>query len=806
MILIAVAAALLLALVLLYAGQGLWAWVVPIGLLLAYWAGRGIDSPLAFALVAGPFVLFALVFGLAPLRRMVVSGPLMRFMAPFFPRMSDTERTALEAGTVWWDADLFSGAPDWRKLLHFQPKPLSDKERRFLEGPCQELCRMVDDWKVHQEAGLSPAVFEFMKKQGFLGMIIPEEFGGLGFSAIANSAVVTKVSSRSVTAAVIIMVPNSLGPAELLRHYGTEDQKRHWLPRLARGEEIPCFSLTEPGAGSDAGGLTSTGVVCKGTWEGQEVLGMRLNWNKRYSTLGPIATVIGLAFRLHDPDHLLGEKEDLGITVALVPSRLPGVDHKSLHDPLSIPFINGPTTGKDVFLPLEFIIGGPKMAGQGWRMLMECLSAGRSISLPGLATGAAQWSTRVTSAYAVVREQFGMSIGRFEGIEAPLARIGGTTYWLNAMRWVTAGAVDAGGKPAVLSAIAKAWSTEAMRHVVNDAMDIQGGAGISRGPRNTLAHVYQALPIGITVEGANILTRSMIVFGQGAIRCHPYALREIQTAQAGDVEGFDDAFFGHVGFMGRNAARAFLLGLTGGALVSTPPLGTSRKPMKQLSRLSAAFALVSDAAMGTIGGDLKRRELISGRLADALAWMYVGSVSIRRFVEDAEPARDRPFFLWATQTAAFQVQEALRGVLDNLPNRLAAWALRPIVFPLGARIRPPSDRTSTAVARAMLDGGEARVALSRDIFVPGEDDPGLGRLERALKATVACEPLRKKLREAIKAKTLPRLEESELLALAVEKAVITAEESKKLREAAEMRWDAVQVDAFTPAEYRALRG
>jgi acyl-CoA dehydrogenase len=374
------------------------------------------------------------------------------------------------------------------------------------------------------------------------------------------------------------------------------------------------------------------------------------------------------------------------------------------------------------------------------------------------------------------------------------------------MRWVTAGAVDAGGKPAVLSAIAKAWSTEAMRHVVNDAMDIQGGAGISRGPRNTLAHVYQALPIGITVEGANILTRSMIVFGQGAIRCHPYALREIQTAQAGDVEGFDDAFFGHVGFMGRNAARAFLLGLTGGALVSTPPLGTSRKPMKQLSRLSAAFALVSDAAMGTIGGDLKRRELISGRLADALAWMYVGSVSIRRFVEDAEPARDRPFFLWATQTAAFQVQEALRGVLDNLPNRLAAWALRPIVFPLGARIRPPSDRTSTAVARAMLDGGEARVALSRDIFVPGEDDPGLGRLERALKATVACEPLRKKLREAIKAKTLPRLEESELLALAVEKAVITAEESKKLREAAEMRWDAVQVDAFTPAEYRALRG
>jgi len=805
MVLITVLAVLLLALVLLYAGQGLWAWVAPIGILLACWALRGIDSPVAFAIVAVAFVLLAIVFGLAPIRRVIVSGPVMRFMAPFFPRMSDTERTALEAGTVWWDADLFSGAPDWRKLLHFQPKPLSDKERKFLEGPCQELCRMVDDWKVHQQAGLSPEIFEYMKSQGFLGMIIPEAFGGLGFSAIANSSVVTKVSSRSVTAAVIIMVPNSLGPAELLLHYGTDEQKRHWLPRLARGEEIPCFSLTEPGAGSDAGGLASTGVVCKGTWEGKEVLGMRLNWNKRYSTLGPVATVIGLAFRLHDPDHLLGEKEDLGITVALVPSRLPGVEHKNLHDPLSIPFINGPTTGKDVFVPLDAIVGGAKMAGQGWRMLMECLSAGRSISLPGLATGAAQWSTRVTSAYAVVREQFGMSIGRFEGIEAPLARIGGTTYWLNAMRWVTAGVVDAGGKPAVISAIAKAWSTEAMRRVVNDAMDIQGGAGISRGPRNTLAHVYQALPIGITVEGANILTRSMIVFGQGAIRCHPYALREIQAAQAGDVRGFDEAFFGHVGFMARNAARSFLLGLTGGALASTPPLG-SRDVMKKFSRLSAAFALVSDAAMGTIGGDLKRKELISGRLADALAWMYVGSVAIRRFVEDAEPSRDLPFFRWATQEAAYQVQEALRGVLDNLPNRFAACLLRPMVFPAGARARPPSDRVSTAVARAMLEGSDARAALSRDIYVPGEDDPGLGRLERALRMTVACEPLRKKLRDAVRAKTLPRAEESELLDLGVEKKVITAEEAKRLREAAAARWDAVQVDEFDPAAYRALRG
>jgi acyl-CoA dehydrogenase len=806
MTLLVLLGALILAISLLYSGHGLWAWVAPIALLLAFWARAGIDSPVLFAALAVPFVLLAIVFGIAPLRGALVSSRLLRLMSPMFPRMSDTERTALEAGTVWWDAELFSGAPNWRKLLEFHPKALSDKERRFLEGPCEELCRKVDDWKVHQEAGISPEIFEFIKKNGFMGMIIPEEFGGLGFSAIANSSVVTKVSSRSVTAAVIIMVPNSLGPAELLRHYGTEEQKRNWLPRLARGEEVPCFSLTEPAAGSDAGGLTSRGVVCKGTWEGREVLGMRLTWDKRYSTLGPVATLIGLAFRLHDPEHLLGDKEDLGITVALVPSKLPGVDHKRLHDPLSIPFINGPTLGKDVFLPLDFIIGGPKMAGQGWRMLMECLSAGRSISLPGLATGAAQWCTRVCGAYASIREQFGLPIGRFEGIEAPLARIGGTTYWLNAMRWLTAGAVDAGGKPAVISAIAKAWSTEAMRRVVNDAMDIQGGAGISRGPRNTLAHAYQAVPIGITVEGANILTRSMIVFGQGAIRCHPWALKEIQAAHAGDVDGFDEALFGHVGFIFRNAARSFVLGLTDGAVAGAPVGGTTGRALKRLSRLSAAFALTSDFAMGSLGGGLKRKERISGRLADALAWMYIASATARRFVEDGENARDRPFMRWSTAEAFWQVQEALRGVIDNLPNRPAAYVLRALVFPLGPRLKPPSDRLASTVARALLDGGEARIALTRDIFVPPESDPALGRLEHALRLTLACEPARQRIRDAIKAKALPRLEEHELYDPAVAKGVITSDESRRLREAAEARWDAVQVDAFTPEDYRALRG
>jgi acyl-CoA dehydrogenase len=798
--------ALVLAVVLLYVGRPLFAWTVPIAALLVVWAVRGIESSGLFVAVAVVFALLAVVFGLPAVRRVVVSGHVMRFLAPIFPRMSDTERTALEAGTVWWDAELFSGAPDWKKLVEFEPKPLSPKERKFLDGPCEELCRKLDDWKVHQEGGLSPEIFDFIKQKGFMGMIIPEEYGGLGFSAIANSSVVTKVSSRSVTAAVIVMVPNSLGPAELLRHYGTDEQKDRWLPRLAKGEEVPCFSLTEPAAGSDAGGLRSKGVVCKGTFDGKEVLGMRLTWDKRYSTLGPVATLIGLAFRLLDPDHLLGAQEDLGITVALVPSNLPGVDHKKLHDPLSIPFINGPTVGKDVFLPLDFIIGGPKMAGQGWRMLMECLSAGRSISLPGLATGASQWCTRVTGAYASIREQFGLSIGRFEGIEAPLARVAGTTYWLNAMRWLTAGAVDAGGKPAVISAIAKAWSTEAMRRVVNDSMDIQGGAGISRGPRNTLAHVYSAVPIGITVEGANILTRSMIVFGQGAIRCHPYALKEMQAALAKDVEGFDAAFFGHVGFIAKNAARSFVHAITDGRLASAPVDGIAGRAFERLTRLSASFTLVSDFAMGTLGGSLKRKEMLSGRLADALAWMYVGSAAAKKFVAEGQPARDRALVRWATEEAAYQTQEALRGILANLPSRPAAWLLHALVFPLGPRMRPPSDRLCAEIARSILDGGEARAALSRDIYVPKDDDPALGRLERALRLTAECHTSRQRIHEAVKAKMLPRLEERELYDIAVEKKVITPGQAAALREAAEARWDAIQVDAFDPDAYRALRG
>ncbi|HEY5657596.1 MAG TPA: acyl-CoA dehydrogenase, partial [Myxococcota bacterium] len=532
------------ALALLYRGKAYAAWVGPGAfLLLVHWLAG--DVPLLATLI---FVAAAVVFGSHELRRAAFTSWLMPLVGRMLPRMGETERVALQAGTVWWDGELFSGAPDWNRLFSFRCAPLTREEQAFLAGPVEELCAQIDEWKVSQEGDLPEAVWEHIRKQRFFGMIIPKEYGGLGFSAAAHSAVVQKLSTRSVTAAVTVMVPNSLGPGELLVHYGTDEQKRKLLPRLASGEEIPCFALTGPEAGSDAAATQSEGVVCRGTFEGEQVLGMRLNWEKRYITLGPVSTLIGLAFKLRDPDHLLGDTADLGITCALIPSNLPGIHIGDRHDPMGVPFQVGPNTGTDVFVPLDRIIGGPERAGQGWRMLMESLAAGRSISLPSLSVGAAKLSARVASAYAMVREQFDTPIGRFEGVEEPLARIAGRTYMMDATRRLTVGAVDAGEKPAVLSAVAKAYMTDAMRDVVNDAMDIRAGAGIVRGPRNVLARAHTAVPIGITVEGVNILTRSMIIYGQGAIRCHPFAHEEIEAVAANDLARFDRAFFGHLGF------------------------------------------------------------------------------------------------------------------------------------------------------------------------------------------------------------------------------------------------------------------
>lgn len=801
----ATAVVLIVALGLLYLGRGYLAWTVAGGLalFLGWLSGAGSSASVALGVVA--LGAAACVFGRPALRRQWITTRVMPIVAGLLPRLGDTERIALEAGTVWWDGDLFSGRPDWRKLLGFEVAPLSPAEQAFLEGPVERLCEMLDDWEIQQRGDLPEEGWRLLREQGFFGMIIPTAHGGLGFSAAAHSAVVTKLASRSITAAVTVMVPNSLGPAELLLHYGTDAQQRHYLPRLAHGEEMPCFALTGPEAGSDAAATQSEGIVERGTFEGKEVLGMRLHWRKRYITLGPVATLIGLAFRLRDPARLLGGEEDLGITCALIPAKLPGVEIGLRHDPLGVPFQNGPNEGRDVFVPLDFIIGGRERAGQGWRMLMESLAAGRSISLPALSVGAAQLAARVVSAYGMVREQFDTPIGRFEGVEEPLARIGGLTYLMGAGRRLIAAAVDDGEKPAVLSAVAKAYLTEGMRAVVQDAMDVRAGAAICRGPRNILARAHMAVPIGITVEGSNILTRSMIIYGQGAIRCHPFALEEIEAVAAGDLAGFDRAFFGHVNFVFTNVARALVLGLTGGRSERAPIAGVAAPWFGRFTRMSAAFALVSDACMATLGGQLKRREKITGRLADALAWQYLGSATLKRFCDAGQPEGERPFLDWACTHALHQCQEALAGVLDNLPNRPAAWALRPIVFPLGRRLRPPDDALGAAVARALLDEPAARDALTADIYHPPAEEVGLGRLEAALAKAVEALAVEKKIRDAVRAGTLDRAPGDVLADRALEAGVISADERKRIHDADEAREEVIQVDSFTQEEYAGMR-
>ena len=801
-----IAIAVFAAIVLLYFGRGYWAWCGALAVLFASWKLQGVDSPIVFAILLLIAIAVALVFGLPILRRHLVSTHLMQGMKAVLPRIGDTERVALEAGTVWWDGDLFSGKPNWRKLLDFKVSPLSDAERAFLDGPVEELCCMVDEWQVTQDRDLSPEVWDFLKKHRFFAMIIPEEYGGLGFSAQAHSAVVVKISSRSVTAAVTVMVPNSLGPAELVLHYGTDEQKQQYLPRLASGEDLPCFALTGPEAGSDAAATQSTGIVERGVYNDEEVLGMRLNWRKRYITLAPVATVIGLAFQLRDPNGLLGDVEDLGITCALIPRDVPGIEIGARHDPMGVPFHNGPTVGRDVFVPLDFIIGGKDRAGQGWRMLMESLAAGRTVSLPALSVGTAQLATRLVGAYATVREQFDTPIGRFEGIEEPLARIGGYTYLMNAARTLTCGAVDDGANPAVLSAIVKAYLTEGMRLVVTDAMDIRAGAGIMRGPRNVLSRAYAAIPIGITVEGANILTRSMIIYGQGAIRCHPFVQKEIGSVTEGDLASFDRAIFGHVNFLVRNAVRAVVLGLTGSRLSRSPVSGPTAKYFRKFTRYSAAFALVSDVAMGTLGASLKRKEKISGRLADALAWMYLGSATLKRFHDEEQRENNLALVRWASTLALYKIQEALRGVLENLPNRVAAAVLRPFVFPLGSNQRPPTDKLGGAVARGLLENREARLHLTADIFIPPPDEIGLGHLEAALEKAVKALAVETKMRDAVRAGLLDRAPGDELAYNALAAQIITEEERQHLHDADEARDEVIQVDAFDLEIYRQLKG
>ncbi len=745
---------------------------------------------------------FLWLLNVRPLRKALISRPFMRAYLRLLPAMSDTEREALEAGTVWWDGELFTGNPDWSKLRANPPARLSAEEQAFIDGPCEELCRMLDDFDItHRRGDLPPEVWEFLKTRGFFAMIIGKQYGGLQFSAYAHSCVLVKLASRSITCASTVAVPNSLGPAELINHYGTEAQKKYYLPRLARGVDIPCFALTGPRVGSDAAALPDTGVVCRGQWQGQEVLGLKLNFSKRYITLAPVATVIGLAFRMFDPEKLLGGEIDLGITCALIGRDTPGVEAGTRHFPLNIPFQNGPVRGHDVFVPIDSIIGGPKMAGQGWRMLVEQLSVGRCISLPSNATGGSKSAVFATGAYARIRRQFNLPVGKFEGVEQVIARMVGLTYIMDAARSVTAAAIDAGARPAVPAGILKHHVTEMGRRVANDAMDVQGGKGIMLGPRNYLGRGYQSIPIAITVEGANILTRSLIIFGQGAIRCHPFVLREMNAARNPDrergVDEFDRALFGHIGFTISNAARAFVMALSFARFESVPDVGATRRYYQHIERFSASFAFATDVAMLTLGGYLKKKENISARLGDVLSAMYLASMVLKQHEDQGSPAADLPIVEWACRELLYQAQEQLHNVLRNFPSRPMAAFMRLCIFPRGRTYFAPGDRLGRKVADLVLNATATRDRLCHGVYREVHAGNPLGQLQQALELTPQAELIEKKLRvEGVKTGRIGALDLPGQIEAGLTLGIISPAEATLLRDYDRQVMEIVNVDEF----------
>jgi acyl-CoA dehydrogenase len=762
---------------------------------IATWMPVGWPVDVLFIIASAALVFMAIT----PLRRAILSRPLFNWFKSVLPAMSATEKEALDAGTVWWDAELFSGRPNW-KVLFDMPKPgLSAEEQAFVDGPVDELCSMLDDWQINRELkDLPPDVWQFIRDKRFLSMIIPKAYGGLEFSAQGNAAVVTKISTRSLTAAVSVMVPNSLGPGELLMHFGTEEQKNHYLPRLARGEDIPCFALTSPLAGSDAASMPDEGVVCKKVINGNEVLGMRVTWDKRYITLAPNATVLGLAFKTRDPDGLLGDKEHLGITCALIPTSTPGVECGNRHLPGGSLFLNGPTRGQDVFVPMDWVIGGQDRIGQGWSMLMHCLSTGRAISLPSQGVAGGKLASMLTGAYARIRYQFKQPIGYFEGVEEPLARIGAETYRMEAAHKLALSALDRGDKPVVLSAILKAYLTEANRRVVNDAMDVHGGKAVVEGPGNYLSMGYQALPVSITVEGANILTRSMIVFGQGAIRCHPYLLKEMMAAQDNDLKAFDRALWGHIGFLISNFVRAPLLGISGGRLSLSPVSGPTAGYYRRINRLSSAFTLTADMCLMILGGKFKFAEKLSGRFADALAHLYMASATLRRFEDEGRLNEDLPVLRYAVEDSLHHVEEALHGVLRNFPIAPLGPVLRALCFPLGRRHHQADDRTGHRIARSLLEKSATRERLIAGAFMSQTDD-GAGIVLMAFDAVLKAEPAEHAIRNAFKAVPSP-VNVDALVKKGIEAGVITEEQGEDLKRAQELSAKVIAVDEFTPEE------
>jgi acyl-CoA dehydrogenase len=775
-------------------------------LLLYAFTGANLASMMVLWIVLAGLVLL----NIDAFRIRFISRPFLRTYRRMLPTMSQTEKDALEAGTVWWDGELFTGGPDWDKLLSATPPRLTAEEQAFIDGPCEELCRMIDDWDItHRRADLPPHLWDYIKSKGFFAMIIPKKYGGLEFSAYAHSCVLVKLSSRSGVVASTVAVPNSLGPGELLLHYGTEEQRNHYLPRLARGDEIPCFGLTGPRAGSDAASIPDTGIVCRGMHEGREILGVRLNFSKRYITLAPVATVIGLAFKLFDPDRLLGdERTDYGITCALIPRHTPGITIGRRHFPLNAPFQNGPIQGKDVFVPLDFLIGGVKMAGQGWRMLVEQLSVGRCISLPSSATGASKAAVFATGAYARIRRQFNVPVGQFEGVAEAIARMTGTTYIMDAARSVTAGAIDGGEKPSVPSAILKYHLTEYGRMIANDAMDVHGGKGIMLGPRNYLARGYDLVPVAITVEGANMLTRSLIIFGQGAIRCHPFVLREMNAAREKDkrkaLREFDTALFGHIGFTISNGVRSLVMALTLARFSQVPATGSTERFYQHINRFSASFAFATDVAMLTLGGYLKKKESLSARLGDVLSCMYLASMVLKHYENQGRREDDLPLVEWACRTLLYKAQEQLHSFLRNFPNRFLAAFMRFFIFPRGQTYHAPSDRLGLDIVEQMLHTSMPRDRLTTGVYRTIEPGNPLGQLQEALVLADAAEPLEKRVRvEGVKTGRVTALDMPGQIQQALAAGILTETEAAMLRDYDRRVMEIIHVDDFTTEEMAA---
>ena len=784
----------------------LWAWAGALAVAALIWSADAVHGQTgAFGFLLWLFVIAFAAMAIPGVRRATLSAPVFKFVKGTLPKVSDTEAQALEAGTVGFDAELFSGTPDWDKLRSIAPIVLTPEEQAFLDGPTEELCAQISDWQVrHERREIPDRIWDFVKSRGFLGMLISKEHGGLGFSAQAQSLIIGKIASRSPDVVTIVMVPNSLGPGELIEKYGTEQQKHYYLPRLAKGEEIPCFALTGPTSGSDAATMRDIGTVMRGV-DGKPAI--RLSWDKRYITLGPQATLLGLAFRLFDPDNILGKGENVGITVAMIPTTHAGVQIGRRHLPAGAAFPNGPNWGRDVVIPMDYVIGGEAMAGQGWRMLMECLAAGRAISLPSSATAGTKMMLRVSSAYARIRKQFGLPIGRMEGVEEPLARLTELAYATEAARGVTAAMVSRGERPSVISALMKYSTTERMRRAVNDAFDIHGGRAICDGPTNYLQSAYQMVPVGITVEGANILTRTLITFAQGALRSHPYLYREIQAAQNPDAErgldAFDRAFGDHVAFSVANACGGFFHNLTGGLFAAAPEKSFDTAHWyRQLARCSRSFAFVADLTVASLGGSLKTKQKLSGRLADALSELYILACVLKRFEDDGRLSSDRTFVDLAAMNGLYRFQEALRGVVDNFPVAPARWAMRIVAFPLGNPYRPAPDYLGHRAVKLVLEAPEVRERLTRYIYVSKDADDPTGLLEVTLKKAVAAEEAEKKLERAIRAGTLRRYHGVDWIGDAMAQGIVTESEGQQLRELEALTARVIAVDHFDPASLR----